>query len=149
SPTTIGFPTCFDDYHLQACICSRTWLRGHMSLMRKQRYPIISCRCRSPHLRTSRRIEIHDTKSRALSAPRFVLRSLPCGYDECDERFHARFVTTTCPRHSTDRDLEHGRLVWEMRLRHPEFIRWCADSARAAIETPIPEDQLGRLDLIE
>ncbi|MEZ5812984.1 MAG: hypothetical protein R3D45_16365 [Rhizobiaceae bacterium] len=39
--------------------------------------------------------------------------------------------------------------IWEMRLRHPKFIRWCADSAKAAIETPISEDQLRRLGLLE
>jgi hypothetical protein len=39
--------------------------------------------------------------------------------------------------------------IWEMRLRHPKFIRWCADSARATIETPIPVDQLRRLGLSE
>lgn len=39
--------------------------------------------------------------------------------------------------------------ILEMRLRHPDFIRWCAESAQESIEKPIPEDHLRRLGLIE
>ena len=37
--------------------------------------------------------------------------------------------------------------VWEMRLRYPEFVAWCAETARRAIDDPIPPHKLGQLGL--
>lgn len=37
--------------------------------------------------------------------------------------------------------------VWEMRLRHPEFIKQCAMTARSALENPISRSTLERLGL--
>jgi hypothetical protein len=37
--------------------------------------------------------------------------------------------------------------IWEMRIRFPEFVAWCAENARSAIDSPIPKATLERLGL--
>jgi hypothetical protein len=37
--------------------------------------------------------------------------------------------------------------IWEMQLRYPRFIAWCAENARSAIDNPIPQSDLERLGL--
>jgi hypothetical protein len=38
--------------------------------------------------------------------------------------------------------------ILEMRLRYPKFITWCAETARRAIDDPIPPSKLEQLGLL-
>lgn len=37
--------------------------------------------------------------------------------------------------------------IWEMRLRHPQFVSWCKDMAQNAMHSPVLSSQLDRLGL--